>query len=446
MEEYFLDFDRVLEFKKCKQQEAAGTLSDIVKSEGIYTAVFREQKDKRDWFQWDVELPEYSISNQRCTGRCWIYAAINMIRPSIIQRHQLKNIMLSQNYIAFYDLLEKARYFLEVILETLDEDTDSRLINLKFMHPIQDAGQWFFFQNIIEKYGIVTQDAMPDTMHSQNTSEMIAVLSDLLRETACTIRSKYKQSVGREVLGKIKEERLKTIYEMLSMSLGEPPERFDTNLELINGSIHKERNITPKEFYKKYFHENYNSDYYMLVNFPVENKPYYRKYQVFYLGNVWEAESAFYLNLPMPYLKELIQKQLKDGMPVWFGCDSRVYADRKNGIYSLENFDLQKLGFQRRMLDKADNLQYGLSNLTHAMVIKGFSYDKEGKTEKWLIENSYGEEAGQKGYLSISDQWFDLFVYEVVIHKKFLDPDVLQCYKKESIVLPPWDVLGNLAK
>lgn len=446
MKGHFLDYGKVLGFKNCQWQGAVRILPDVVKEKGIRAAVFQEQKDEKEWFQWDVELPHYSVGNQGATGRCWIYAALHMICPSIIKKHKLRDLLLSQNYIAFYDLLEKANYFLEIILETLDEDIDSRLLNLKLMHPIQDAGQWFFFQNIIEKYGIATQEAMPDTMHSQNTSELIAVLADLLRESACTIRSKYKQLVEKEELRKIKEERLNVVYGILSMSLGEPPEQFDANLELSDGTVIAEKCVTPKNFYKKYFYENYNMDYYVIVNIPTENKPYYENYKVSYLGNVWEADNRSYLNLPMPCLKELVQKQVREGMPVWFGCDSQVYADRKNGIYSLENFELQKLGFKNKMLNKEENLQYGLSNLTHAMVIKGFSCGQGGKPEKWLIENSYGEEIGQKGCFSMSDQWFDLFVYEVVIHKKYFDPTLMECCKKESITLPPWDVLGNLAK
>lgn len=446
METLFLNYEKILELKNCEKKEIANMLSHAIKDKGIRAAVFREKMNIDDGFKWDVELPKYSIGNQGATGRCWIYAALHMICPSIIKKHQLRDISLSQNYIAFYDLLEKANYFLEIILETLNDDIDSRLLNLKLMHPIQDAGQWFFFQNIIEKYGIVTQDAMPDTMHSKNTGELIAVLADLLREAAGTIRLKYRQSMRKEELRKIKEERLKVVYWILSMSLGEPPEQFDTTLELNDGTVIKERSITPQNFYKKYFFENYNTDYYMLVNIPTENKPYFENYKVSYLGNVWGADNSFYLNLPMDCLKELVQKQIKDGMPVWFGCDSRVYADRKNGVYSLENFELQKLGFKNKMLNKEENLQYGLSNLTHAMVIKGFSCDQRGKPEKWLVENSYGEEIGRSGLFSMSDQWFDLFVYEVVIHKRYLEPELLNCYEKESIILPPWDVLGNLAK
>ena len=331
------------------------------------------------------------------------------------------------------------------MIKMIDKDINSRLLNLKLLYPIQDAGQWFFFQNIVEKYGIVTQEAMLDTVHSQNTSELIGVLSDLLRETASIMRSEYEQSARINEIEQIKEETLYRVYRILILSLGEPPERFTVNLELKDGSIRKECEVTPKEFYQKYVCENYNTDYCMIVNFPLKSKPYYENYKVSWLGNVWEKENGAFLNLPMAVVKELVQKQLSTGIPVWFGCDSRVYVDRKNGIYTLENYDLEKLGFQHRMLNKRENLQYMLSNLTHAMVIRGVAYDKEGRTKRWLIENSYGEETGHQGCFSVSDQWFDLFVYEVVIKKEFMDSSLLDSYKKESIILPPWDVLGNLA-
>ena len=213
----------------------------------------------------------------------------------------------------------------------------------------------------------------------------------------------------------------------------------------MDGTLIKEVQITPKEFYEKYIQENYNEDYCMIVNIPTETKPYHKNYKVSYLGNVWKAKTYPYLNLTMQELKLLVQKQIEAGMPVWFGCDSRVYVDRDNGIFSLALFDLNTIGYQTNMLKKKENLQYGLSKLTHAMVIKGFSFYKQGRIDKWLVENSYGEETGHQGYFTMSDEWFDLFVYEAVIHKRFLDNTKLFDYEKESIMLPPWDILGTLA-
>ena len=435
----------ILNFMNRIEQENIRELSDCIRKKGIRRSVFSDYENTENLFQYDVKLPQYKVSDQGQTGRCWIYAAFNMIRPSLIQKHRLKDILFSQNYIAFYDLLEKANYFLEMIFETLDEDIDGRFLSMKLQHPIQDAGQWFYFQNIVEKYGLVTQEAMPDNMHSQNTSELISVLSDLLRENACEIRSEYKQCRDLEGFRMKKESMLYEIYRILAMSLGEPPERFDADLELMDGTFVKEKQVTPREFYEKYISENYNEDYCMIVNIPLETKPYHKNYKVSYLGNVWNAKTYPYLNLPMQELKQLVKKQVEAGIPVWFGCDSRVYTDRDNGIFSLELFDLKTIGYQTNMLKKEENLQYGLSNLTHAMVIKGFSCDQQGNIDKWLVENSYGEKMGHQGYFTMSDEWFDVFVYEAVIHKKFLDDTRLSDCEKESIMLPTWDILGTLA-
>lgn len=435
----------VVNFKNRIKLENIRELYDCIQKKGIRRSVFRDCEDTTDLFQYDVQLPRYKVSNQGQTGRCWIYAAFNMITPLVIQKYQLKDILFSKNYIAFYDLLEKSNYFLEMIYETMDDDIDGRFLSMKLQYPIQDAGQWFYFQNIVEKYGLVTQESMPDNMNSKKTSELISVLSDLLRENACEIRSEYKRFRDINEFRIKKESMLYEIYRILVMSLGEPPERFDANLELMDGTLIKEVQITPKEFYEKYIQENYNEDYCMIVNIPAETKPYHKNYKVSYLGNVWKAKTYPYLNLTMQELKLLVQKQIEAGMPVWFGCDSRLYVDRDNGIFSLALFDLNTIGYQTNMLKKKENLQYGLSKLTHAMVIKGFSFDKQGRIDKWLVENSYGEETGHQGYFTMSDEWFDLFVYEAVIHKRFLDNTKLFDYEKESIMLPPWDILGTLA-
>lgn len=436
----------ILKFKNCVEKENIAVLSDSIRNEGIRKAVFKMQSSLKDWFQYDVKLPRYKSSDQKQTGRCWIFAAFNMIRPFVIQKHQFRDILFSQNYVAFYDLLEKANFFLEMIFETATEDINGRFLSMKLQHPIQDAGQWFYFQNIIEKYGLVTLEAMPDTIHSRNTSELISVLSDLLRENACKIRSKYKQYRSVEDFRVEKETMLYEIYRLLVMSLGKPPERFNTNLELTNGSVIKEKQMTPLEFYKKYIQENYNEDYCMIVNIPSADKPYYKNYKVSYLGNVWKAKTYPYLNLPIQELKQLVQKQLEAGIPVWFGCDARVYADRDNGIFSMDLFRLKTIGYSGCLHNKEENLKYGLSYLTHAMAFKGFSCDKHGNVVRWLVENSYGEETGQQGCFSMSDEWFELFVYEAVIHKRFLDHAKISYCEKESVILRPWDVLGTLAE
>lgn len=438
-----IEYTTILDFKSQLEKEDVQRLSSCIRKDGIRTAVFHDGKHLLHEFQFDVELPQYKISNQNETGRCWIYAALNAIRPQIIQKHNLKDICFSHNFIAFYDLLEKANYFLQVIIETINEDIESRILALKLQHPIQDAGQWFYFQNIIEKYGMVTQEAMPDCNHSKNTGELISVLSDILREDACEIRTEYR-SKNKIDNYRIKE-MLQVIYRILVLSLGEPPEKFDAELELSNGTVIREVSVTPKEFYQKYIHENYNEDYCMITNIPIENKPFYRRYKVSLLGNVWEAKKYSFLNLPMKEFKELTRKQLEEGLPVWFGCDSRLYSDRKKGFFSTDLFELKKLGYSSSLMNKEKNLLYGLSCLTHAMVIKGCAYEKSGQVYKWLVENSYGTKIGNQGYFMMTDEWFELFAYEVVIHKKFLEDLQKKIYEDSEIILPPWDVLGTLA-
>ncbi|MCD8218740.1 MAG: hypothetical protein LUD01_12075 [Clostridiales bacterium] len=308
-----------------------------------------------------------------------------------------------------------------------------------------------FFVRLTEKYGMVPYEAMPDTAVSARTGELIGLLSDMLRICACELLENREKGSG--WLKQRKQEELYRIYRLLVICFGEPPREFDVppvfaareRLTLRESDVaaisDTGKRVTPQKFARHYMPVAWK-DYVPVINVPCKDRPFYREYTVKYQGCLWGAKSPRYLNLPLEVLKGLVRIQLEDGMPVWFGCDSRMFADKEQGILTPENFDYAAAGCDRCALDKGRALQYHVSCLTHAMVFH--SVTGQGEHTRWLAENSYGAKAGHEGYLSISETWFDRYVYEAVIHRKYMKQAGIEP-EGEVITLEPWDPIGALA-
>jgi bleomycin hydrolase len=405
---------------------------------GVSDAAENHLEDVNNPMTFSIELESGKITDQKSSGRCWLFAGLNTMRYEIMKKLNLKTFELSQNYQMFYDKLEKANYFLESIIKTSDEPLDGRLVNFLLQNPMQDGGQWDMFAALIEKYGCVPKYVMPETYHSSNTADMVRLLTTKLREDALILRAETgdKQALKVRMLGEI--------YRMLCICLGTPPEKFDFEYRDKDRNFHRDAGLTPLEFYKKYVGQSMD-DYVSVINAPTADKPYYRSFTVDYLGNVAGGRAVKYLNLPSDEMKALAIAQLKDGSPVWFGCDVGKMQMRKRGIMGMRTFDYEKLLNVSFGMDKAQRLDTGESMLTHAMVFLGVNLDDAGKPNRWKVENSWSDERGQEGYYIMTDEWFDQYNYQVVVHKKYLSPEQLAAYEEEPIVLKPWDPMGSLA-
>ena len=394
--------------------------------------------------EFSVSLEQGAVTNQKRSGRCWMFAALNCMRFQVIKKQNLEDFELSQSYPLFYDKLEKANYFLESILDTLDEPTDGRLIAHLLAAPLNDGGQWDMLCSIVEKYGLVPKTAMPESVSSSATQEMVSYMTEKLREYACVLRKGHKAGKSMEQLKKEKEAMMETVYRMLCISLGKPPRTFTFEYRDKDGNFHREENLTPKAFYEKYVGLRLD-DYVSVINAPTEDKPFYRSYTVQYLGNVKEGRPVKYVNLPIEEMKQAAIAQLKDGEPVWFGCDVGKRSFRDGGLMDTGIYDVETLFDTDFPMTKAERLEYGQSLMTHAMVFQGVNLDENGKPDRWRVENSWGEEAGKKGYFVMSDRWFDEYNYQVVVNKKYLSSKALEAYEKEPVRLNPWDPMGSLA-
>lgn len=405
---------------------------------GVADASENHMEDVNNPMTFSIELESGKITDQKSSGRCWLFAGLNTMRFEIMKKLNLKTFELSQNYQMFYDKLEKANYFLESVIKTAEEPLDGRLVNFLLQNPMQDGGQWDMFAALVDKYGCVPKYVMPETYHSSATADMVRLLTVKLREDALILRA---ESGDRQAL---KEKMLGEIYRMLSICLGTPPEKFDFEYRDKDKNFHRDAGLTPRAFYEKYVGQSMD-DYVSIINAPTKDKPYGKTYTVDYLGNVAGGRAVKYLNLPNEALKALAIAQLKDGAPVWFGCDVGKMQMRKRGIMGMRAFDYEKLLNVSFGMDKAQRLDTGESMLTHAMVFLGVNLDESGKPNRWKVENSWSDERGQEGYYIMTDEWFDQYNYQVVVHKKYLSAEQLAAYGQEPVVLKPWDPMGSLA-
>ena len=389
---------------------------------------------------------EMTVTNQKSSGRCWGFAGLNLFRFYIGRKHNLKNFEFSQSYFMFWDKLEKANYFLECIIDSAAEDWNSRMVMHLLSNPIEDGGQWDMWVSLIDKYGVIPQSEMSESFSSSQSSTMNRMIARKLRENAKDLRQNISKGVSGDDLETIKTDMLEQIYKMLTMHIGIPPTSFNWQTYDKKKNFISFENLTPKSFFDD--HVGLNLDEYVcLINCPMEDKEYRKVYTVEALGNVVEGNSVRYLNVTSEEMKATSVSSIKDDHPVWFGCDVGKHFDRKLGVMDMDLFDFNSFYQSSFSMNKADRLQYGESQMTHAMLFTGVDLDANDKPIKWRVENSWGNKVGDKGYHIMSYQWFDEYNYEVVVHKDYLSDDLYNLYKnEEAIPLKPWDPMGSLAK
>ena len=392
-----------------------------------------------------IDLTKDKVSNQKASGRCWMFAALNTFRHKMISDFQLEDFELSQAHTFFWDKYEKSNWFLEQILATADLELTSRKVKFLLDTPQQDGGQWDMVVSLFEKYGVVPKAIYPESVSSSNSRELNQILNKLLRQDAQILRELVKDGVDPTTLQVKKEELLQEIFNFLAMNLGLPPRRFDFSYRDKENHFHSENNLTPQEFYRKYV-DLHLDDYVSIINAPTADKPYGRSYTVEMLGNVAGSKPVRYLNVKMDRLKELAIAQMQAGETVWFGSDVGQSSNRKAGIMDEGIYDFTSSMDLHLTQDKAGRLDYSESLMTHAMVLTGVDLDEDGRSKKWKVENSWGDKVGNKGYFVASDAWMDQYTYQIVVRKEFLSAEELVAYEAEPIVLAPWDPMGALAK
>lgn len=399
-----------------------------------------------DNFAFSIDVDKEAVANQKMSGRCWMFACLNTLRFHIEKELDLPKgtFELSQAYLAFYNKLERAAWFLDHAVKTADKSMDDREVTWLFQTPMADGGDWDMICGLIKKYGVMPHQAMAETHCTNDTAEVNTVLSHLLRQYGLELRGLAQKN--KETKPRI-DEMLTDVYRILAVAFGEPPEKFTFQYADSKGKYHILQDVTPLDFYKKYLPINLDN-YIGVVNVPGKDRPFDQMYAIEDSDQIPERENL-YLNLEMSELKELVIKQLKAGLPVWFGCDVLQHCDREKGVMSKKLFDIENAFGIKFNMDKEQRYDTRESLPTHAMVIAGVDI-VDGKPTKWKIENSWGTENGGKktgnnGYFVCDDEWFDNFVYEVAIDKQFMTAKQKKALKTTPIVWPFWVTFNPVA-
>ena len=388
-------------------------------------------------------LDDWSPTHQGQTGRCWLFAGLNLFRVDTMKALNVKQFEFSQNYLMFWDKIERANFVLESVISTADRPVDDRTVAWILDTPVPDAGQWDMFINLVKKYGVVPKSVMPETQSSGATMRMNSILYYQIRQGARNIRDLYTQEAGLDAMRDSKSETLGTIYRALCIHLGTPPASFDWQWTDKDGEFHRDGEVTPLEFADKYVTTPFD-EYVCIVNDPRETSPMGRTFTIDFLGNVVGGSSVTYLNVGIDVMKDATQRLLLDGKAVWMGCDVGKQYQSDIGVWDANLYDYPGVYDVEFSLDKAGRLDYHQTHMTHAMLFTGVDV-VDGKARRWRVENSYGDKVADKGFVQMNDSWFEEYMFEIAVPKSYLPADLQRALDQPPIALPPWDPMGALA-
>jgi len=398
-------------------------------------------------------LDDWAVTNQKKSGRCWMFAGLNLLRAGAMAKLGTTDFEFSQNYVLFFDKLERVNYYLDAIVATKDRDADDRTVAFLHDSVMGDGGQWNMFVALIRKHGLVPKSAMPETESSSSTQKMNSALRAVLHQGAKALR----EAAGEEAERAIRDEVVATCYRILAIHLGTPPESFVWQWTDSDKQFHRDGELTPQQFAEKYVTVDLD-DYVCLVDDPRPTSPRGRTFTVDFLGNI-VGNRVTYLNVEPSVLKSAAIAAITAGEPVWFGCDVGKQMRRDLGVWDARLFDYGSVYDTEFALDKAGRLDFHETQMTHAMLFTGVdlvSGTGDGGTEgtagdevsarRWRVENSWGDENGAKGFYTMNDSWFDEYVFEIAARKSNLPADLVSALDAEPIVLPAWDPMGALAR
>ena len=440
-EEYFpgtIINDDVLETLRSsfeKTPDNVALMNAITGNEINKLAKSRENEGKVNHYFSNV-IETKGITNQNKSGRCWLYTGLNTLRPMVREKYQLNEFEFSQTYNFFWDQLEKANLFYEAVMATADQPMDDREVSWLFHSPVGDGGQWTTFSDNVKKYGLVPTSAMPDTWQSENTRAMSKMLRTKLREDGLKLRSLAKMRMHEGKKKEAKIEMLADVYRILALCLGQPPTEFVWQYESAEGELSAPKTYTPKEFYQELIGIDLE-EYVMLMNDP--SKEYSMLYEVKYDRNLYEGMNWKFINLPIEKVKEFAKASIVGNDPMYFSCDVGKQLDSETGTLDLNNYNYDALMGIEFGMDKKQRIETFESGSTHGMALVGVNILPDGNVDKWLLENSWGADKGNKGYLTMTDDWFAEYMFRLVVNKKYLDRQTLILLEKEPVLLPPWD-------
>ena len=371
----------------------------------------------------------WGITDQKSSGRCWLFTGLNVLRAAAADKHGLGNFQFSQNYNFFYDQLEKANLFLQAVIDTRDKPFDDREVDWLFSNPISDGGTFTGVANLVMKYGVVPANVMPETLSANSTSAMASQLRTLLRRDGLKLRETPAKVRARDLpawLEQQKTEMLRDVYHVLALCLGVPPAEFEW----------KGKTYTPQAFYQELLGYDLENNYVMLMNDP--SREYGKVYEIQYDRHMYDGQNWLYVNLPIERIKEMAIASIKANKAMYFSCDVSKFLDRTRGVADLRNFDYESLLGVDLSMDKRQRVMTHASGSTHAMTLIAVDL-RDGQPQKWMVENSWGATSGYQGNIIMTDAWFNEYMFRLVVEKQFVPADVMKMFEQQPIMLPAWD-------
>ena len=399
-------------------------------------ALNQENRQAMDTY-FSVKVNSKGITDQQSSGRCWLFTGLNVMRAKAIAKYNLPSCEFSQVYSFFYDQLEKANLFLQGVIETAKQPMDSRQVEWLFKNPLSDGGTFTGVADVVGKYGLVPKEAMPETYSSENTSRISSLITLKLREEGLRLRQLAAEGKGKSQLQKEKTATLGTVYRMLTLAFGVPPTEFDYTVRDAQGKPLAVEHHTPKSFFEKYGDPQLLGSYVMLMNDPT--REYYKVYEIDYDRHSYDGHNWRYVNLPIEEIKEMAIASLKDSTMMYFSCDVGKCLNSERGLLDLNNYDYGALMGTQFTMDKKQRIQTFASGSSHAMTLMAVDLDANGKPKKWMVENSWGANSGYKGHLIMTDEWFDEYMFRLVVETKYVPAKVQELLKQKAILLPAWD-------
>lgn len=402
-------------------------------------ALNRELQGKIDhYFKYRVNVR--GITDQLQSGRCWMFTSMNVLRPSIMEKYGLNEFDFSHNYLYFWDIFEKSNLFLENIIATGSKPMDDFEVITLFRSPVDDGGVWNSYYNLAVKYGVVPQSVMPETAHSNNTSAMTSLIKERLRKGGYQLREMIAAKEKEAAVRTEKITILKDIYRILALCLGEPPVQFTWRYTDKDGNIRELKDYTPMQFYKEITPADYSPEnYIMIMNDPT--REYYKIYEIKNYRNTQEGVNWTYLNLPNEDIKAAAIASIKANEAMYTSCDVGKFLNIDEGILDPQMYDYNSLFGVDFSMDKKARILTRQSGSSHAMLLMAVDTDENDRPTKWQFENSWGASAGHNGYLTFTDEWFDEYMFRIIIHKKYLGEKALKALGQKPVLLPMWDYM-----
>jgi len=407
-------------------------------------ALNRNVENKADHF-FKYRVKTNGITNQKQSGRCWMFTGLNVLRPKVIEHYNISSFEFSTNYLYFWDIFEKSNLYLNEIIKTINSPKDDKRVEYLFKSVIGDGGVWNSLANLVDKYGAVPKSIMPETYQSENTSMLNKIIIEKLKQDALSLRTQFKnKKVHTGIIQNAKLDMMQDIYRILALSLGVPPKEFEWRFKDKDGNISDLKKYTPKSFVAEAIPSLKLDDYVLLMNDPT--REYFKLYEIDLDRNVTEGKNWLYINLPAKDLKKYALASIKENEAMYASCDVGKQLNRKEGMLNIDNYEYGKLFGIDLNMNKEQRISSFFSGSSHGMALVAVDVNKDDKTTFWQFENSWGASNGHNGYLTFTDDWFTEYMFRIVVLKKFINDKTLKILKQDPILLPPWDPMFEMDK